>query len=143
MTQEELKHLDYIQSAISRLAANQFQIKGWSITVDTALLTFFANSLSKGNGANPYFLLSALLPTLLFWILDSKFLSNERRLRQIYMDVIERKGNIQLFHMPLRQYQGAKFSMHSCMFSYANILVYPIVMGCFFAAFLGCMIFLS
>jgi hypothetical protein len=35
---EKLKHLEFIQAAINRMANNAFLLKGWSVTLTGALL---------------------------------------------------------------------------------------------------------
>jgi len=70
-----LKHLDYIQAAITRMAANSFLIKGWGVTLVTAIVALgIANKLS---GVIPV----ALLPIAVLWGLDAYFLRQERRFR--------------------------------------------------------------
>ena len=32
------KHMDYVQSAISRMATNSFYLKGWNITIIAAIV---------------------------------------------------------------------------------------------------------
>lgn len=136
MTAEEIKHLDYIESTITRMATNQFQIKGWSVTVNTALMTIFANSMGKAGGPNELFLLTAVFPTFLFWVLDAKFLSQERRLRKIYADATAYPKRVRTFAMPLRKHKGGKYSLIACMFSFINVLVYLLCMLGFLLAFL-------
>jgi len=136
MSPEELKHLDYIQSIITRMATNQFQIKGWSITVNTALLTIFANSFVKEGGPNCYFLLTALFPTFIFWILDARFLIQERRLRKIYIDATANPKKVRTFSVPMHRYKGGQFSLMAGMFSFANVLVYMLSMIGFLLAYL-------
>jgi len=72
------KYLDYLQSAISRMAANAFTIKGWSITLCIALLGF----IIKESATN--LLKIAWLPVLIFWWLDGYFLVLERRYRGLF-----------------------------------------------------------
>ncbi len=136
MTPEEIKHLDYIQSAITRMSTNQFQIKGWMITIDTAILTIFANSFKVDDGPNPYFLLIALFPNILLWILDSKFLSTERSLRKIYTEVAEQKGTVKLFSIPARDFNKGFSSIFKCMMSISNVIVYLFSSVGFLIAFL-------
>lgn len=136
MTPDELKHMDYIQSAITRMSTNQFQIKGWLIAMDTAILTIFANSFKEADGPNAWFLLIAVFPTLLFWVMDARFLSMERRLRQIYSEVAEHSENIKPFEMPVKKYKGGNFSIFRCMLSFGNILVYFSTALGFLAAFI-------
>jgi hypothetical protein len=73
-----VKYLDYLQAAITRMAANGFTAKGWSITLTTALLGI---AVKDGNNQ---FALVGLVPVLLFWSLDAYFLALERRFRGLF-----------------------------------------------------------
>jgi hypothetical protein len=75
-----VKYLDYLQAAITRMAANGFTAKGWSITLATALLGI---AVKDGNHA---FALVGLVPVLLFWSMDAYFLALERRFRALFSD---------------------------------------------------------
>lgn len=72
------KHLEFIQSAISRMASHLFLLKGWTITLIAALF-----ALAARDSKIVYFLI-AYIPALMFWILDGYFLSQERRFRALY-----------------------------------------------------------
>jgi hypothetical protein len=39
----KIKHLEFIQGVITRMNANSFQIKGWSVTITAALLALYAS----------------------------------------------------------------------------------------------------
>jgi hypothetical protein len=69
------KESEIVQDIISRMANNQFYIKGWSITLIVASL------LLKGN---PYHHIVAFVPWLIFWIYDSYFLRLEKMYRAHY-----------------------------------------------------------
>ena len=45
--ENKYKHMDYVQSAISRMASNSFHIKGWNVTIIAAIV---ALSLKKAIG---------------------------------------------------------------------------------------------
>ena len=75
---DKRKHLDLLQGAISRMASNSFLLKGWSVTLATALFGLAAKE-SKPNLA-----LLALLPILVFWGLDAYYLGYERRFRALF-----------------------------------------------------------
>lgn len=78
----QLKRLDHLQSIIQRLAGNSFLIKGWAITLTSAILGFaLKDPASTGSLA---FL--AILPTLAFWELDAYYLALERGMRHLYND---------------------------------------------------------
>jgi hypothetical protein len=55
---DKIKHLDYIQQTITRMATVSFQIKAWNIGLVTAVLAFAAGD------KNPAFLWAALLPAV-------------------------------------------------------------------------------
>lgn len=76
--EKRIKHLEMTQGVINRLASNSFAIKGWSITLASALI---AIAVDKSNGR---FALAALLPAIIFWILDGYFLWQEKLFRKLY-----------------------------------------------------------
>lgn len=75
------KHLEFIQSAVNRMAGNLFLLKGWSVTLAAALFALAAKD------ANKSYVLIAYFPLLIFWCLDGYFLSQERRFRALYDQV--------------------------------------------------------
>lgn len=96
MTDEKIKHLEFIQNVITRMNTNSFQIKGWNITIVSAILVIFAST------KNIYFLLSATFPSVIFWFLDTYYLLQERKFRGLYNDVSgvsSNPQNIKLFAM--------------------------------------------
>ncbi len=72
------KHLDHIQAVITRHNSNSFMIKGWTITICTAILAI------AGTWKEPLLSLIALVPIIVFWILDSFYLANERCFVSLY-----------------------------------------------------------
>ena len=88
--EKRVKHLGFVQSNISRMNQCSLQMKGWMITVVTALLALYAASISAETGyGNSVFIYIAVAPTVLFWYLDSFYLQQERRFRGIYNDLID------------------------------------------------------
>lgn len=76
------KHFDLLQSAIARMASHSFLLKGWSITVATAMFGLAAKE------TKPPLALLALLPILAFWGLDGYYLGYERRFRQLFQAAV-------------------------------------------------------
>jgi len=76
--EKKLKHLEFIQQAINRMASNLFLLKGWTVTLIAAMFALAAKE-SKG-----FYFVLAYFPTLMFWLLDGYFLSQERRFRSLY-----------------------------------------------------------
>ena len=79
--QQKLKHLEFIQGVINRLATNSFQMKGWSVVLVAAILVLLARE-SRLEAAY-----IALAPILVFWALDGYFLWQERLYRALYNHV--------------------------------------------------------
>lgn len=67
-----------IQGVISRMAHCSFLIKGWSVTLVTALFALAAA------GTNQKFILLAYFPAFAFWSLDAYFLRQERLFRKLF-----------------------------------------------------------
>lgn len=74
----KLKHLEFVQQAINRMASNLFILKGWTVTLIAAMF-----ALAAKESRDLYFLL-AYFPTLMFWLLDGYFLAQERCFRSLY-----------------------------------------------------------
>ena len=74
----QVKHLEFIQSNIARMNQCSFQMKGWMLTIVSALLALYAGSINAetGNGIN-MFIYIAIVPTLIFWFLDSFYLQQK------------------------------------------------------------------
>ncbi len=77
----KLKHLEFIQNTITRMAHNSFLLKGWAITLVAAIF-----GLSQ-DGINLKIMLIATFLTLMFWALDAYFLNQERIFRGRYDEV--------------------------------------------------------
>jgi hypothetical protein len=75
-----LKHLEMLQQVIARMANNSFLVKGWSITLISALLAF----ATKDKMAAMAWI--AFLPLISFWLLDGFFLYQERLFRALYIN---------------------------------------------------------
>jgi len=75
------KHLEFIQAAIARMANNLFYLRGWTITLITALFALFVKD------TNAKYVFIVYLPIIIFWILDGYFLSQERLFRDLFNHV--------------------------------------------------------
>lgn len=80
-----IAHLGFIQGVISRMGTNSFLLKGWSVTLVAAIFALSAKD------ANFKFVLIAYFPVIVFWVLDSYFLHQERLFRKLYEGVASGK----------------------------------------------------
>jgi len=79
----DVNHLTLIQGVITRLAGNSFLIKGWAVTLVSALSAFAAKDADRdiawvGVGA-----------AVIFAGLDAMYLATERAYRDLYKDVLD------------------------------------------------------
>lgn len=79
--EEKLKHLEFIQDTIKRMASNSFMLKGWCITIIAALIALSI----KESDFRLY--LATIIPTGMFWILDSYYLWQEKMFRKLYDEI--------------------------------------------------------
>ena len=124
----KIKHLEFIQDTITRMNQNSFQIKGWMITIVSALLALYANS------ENEIFVLVSIIPTILFWFLDAYYLQQERKFRGIYNDVAglslgKDVIKIKDFEMPLQNYKSGKYGYINVLFSKTILPLYSTVIA--------------
>jgi hypothetical protein len=77
----KIKHLEFIQAAINRMASNSFLLKGWTVTLTGGLLALTFKQIDRR------YLYISFVVSLLFWFLDGYYLSRERRFIALYDDV--------------------------------------------------------
>lgn len=119
MTNEQMKHLEFIQNIITRMNSNSFQIKGLTITIVSALLAVYASTKNKD------FILISLFPVLIFWFLDAYYLGQERKFRGLYNDLIgESKHQLKPFQMRPDLFKGGQFSFWSVFISKTIVALY-------------------
>lgn len=119
------KHLEFIQELVSRMSGNLFFLRGWTITLITALLALFI----KGTNAS-YVIYFLIVLILVFWILDGYFLSQERLFRDLYNYVRKLKEEEIDFSMDTSEYKKyKKNTLVYAMFSSTILVFYLPLMG--------------
>lgn len=78
------KELDLIQAVITRMAQNSFYMKGWCITLVAAIF-----SLSEKAGTVKDVAMPLAIMTAFFWVLDTNYLSLEKKYRGLYELVLK------------------------------------------------------
>ncbi len=77
------RHVTLIQDVIQRMAENSRSCKVWCVTIVAAVLVLVALT------GKPDHALIALIPALLFLILDTYYLSLEQRFRNSYNEFVQ------------------------------------------------------
>lgn len=78
------KHLDYLQENIARMNRCSFQMKGWTITIVTALIALAATGIGTFEFKSVILVLIGIFPTVAFWALDSYYLMKEKDLITVF-----------------------------------------------------------
>lgn len=122
----KLKHLEFIQAVISRMATSSFLFKGWAITVAAALAAFAAVETRTA------LLVMALASTAVFWGLDGYYLWLERCFIKLHNEVAAKAPSQIDFEMTpdkanaSREWFCTCRRPHLCIF-YGAIIVVEIV----------------
>ncbi len=125
-SQNKIKHLEFIEGVVNRLASASFQMKGWAVVLASAVLVY----LSAEGLAECWVLL--IVPVGAFWILDGYYLWQERLFRKLYDTVrclpdsgvdfsMATDASESGYHIKLRGWAGAMFSLTLFVF-YAALL---------------------
>jgi hypothetical protein len=118
----KLKHLEFTQAAINRMAGNSFLLKGWSVTLAAALLALSAKD------ANPKLIAIAYYPILVFWVLDGYFLSQERLFRALYDKVRNMRDTEIDFSMDTTEFKKGRNSWAASALSTTLLIFYGTVL---------------
>lgn len=76
--ENKIRHLEMIQDIIKRMAHNSFMLKGWTVTLVVGFFALLVKDSSKAYFSAIY------IPILVFWVLDSYYLLQERLYRHLY-----------------------------------------------------------
>jgi hypothetical protein len=115
---QKIKHLEFIQSVVNRMSANSFFIKGWCITLVSALFALAAKD------ANVKYIIIAFIPVPIFWILDGYYLCQERLFRALYDQIRAKEENSIDFSMDTSPYIGGRNTQLKSFFSYTLCIFY-------------------
>lgn len=114
MKKKKIQYLEMIEHIIERMGRNSFLLKGWSVTLISALIALISQGKSES------FFILAFIPLLSFWFLDAFYLMTERKYRILYESV--------------RVSKNVDFSMDADAVAYTgNQCKYTCFMGCFFS----------
>lgn len=112
---------------------NSFMLKSWTMTLVVAICAL------SSQDSNAKFIIVAFLPIILFWVLDSYYLLQERKFRTLYSMVIDLKEDEIDFNLDVSNDKIGKknISIFKCLFSFTEIFFYiPIFVAVFILIFI-------
>ena len=81
-----IAHLAMLQGIITRMGSNSFTLKALAATFGSAAVAVMATVETP----SPYYAVAAVVPMIIFWLMDAQYLRLERAYRKLYELV--RKG---------------------------------------------------
>lgn len=110
----KIKYLEMIQNVINRMAKKSFLLKGWSLTLLTGIITLLNNKIYVSNSI-----------IILFLLLDSYYLMNERQYRKLYEKARMLNNKEINFDMSIKFFDKKEYL--KSIFSYTEICFYIIL----------------
>lgn len=104
----KIAYLGFIQNVINRMGSNSFLVKGFAITLISALVATLNSR---------YFFIFIFILTILFWIVDTYYLYQERLFRNLYKNVINGIEPDDSFSMDAQKYENEVDDFFSVMIS--------------------------
>lgn len=133
-----VKHFEIVQNIITRMNKNSFQIKRMTVILVSAFLALAATD------NNSIFILVATFPVIVFWFLDSFYLSQERKFRGLYNDLVKgNPHNLQQFEITTEFYKCGRYSFLRSLISktilcfYFSILISLIIVYYIFKTYIN------
>jgi len=120
MNEMKIKHLEFIQNVITRMNSNSFLIKGWAMTLVSALFALAAKD------SNINFVLVSYVVIPVFWVLDGFFIATERQYRDLYAEVAKKTESDIDFNMNASEYNTGNRTWLAGIFSKTLIPFYGI-----------------
>lgn len=101
MEEDKRLYLTFLQSVITRMNSNSFDIKKWSLAIITAYMGAYATK------DNLYWLIIGIIICVIFWMMDAYYLRMERQYRHLFEDVrkSEKINEDKMFYMKASNYK--------------------------------------
>lgn len=132
---KKLKHLDFIQGVINRMAHCSFLLKGWSVILISGLFALAAKETKA------LFVYLAYLPAVAFWILDGYYLYQERLYRRLYDEIRAREPDKIDFGMNAAIFKGdGNATWPQSIFSKTMLLFHGILILTIVVVMIACLI---
>lgn len=121
--EEKIRYLEMIQGIINRMASNSFMLRGWAVTLVSGVTVLAGEDTGWG------YLLTILLPVVVFWGLDAYYLRQERLYRSLYDKARKMKKKEIDFSLAARpeEFGGSKNCYCSCLFSKTEVAFYGVL----------------
>lgn len=94
-----IAHLTMLQGVITRMGANSFTLKALAATFGSAAVAVMATVETP----SPYYAVAAVVPMIIFWLMDAQYLRLERAYRRLY-DHVRKGEEIEAYSLEATQF---------------------------------------
>ncbi|RIK93912.1 MAG: hypothetical protein DCC73_04835 [Proteobacteria bacterium] len=94
-----IAHLTMLQGVITRMGSNSFTLKALSATFGSAAVAVTA-TVDK---PSPYYAAAAIVPMIIFWLMDAQYLRYERAYRKLY-DHVRKEEEIEAYSLEAKPF---------------------------------------
>ena len=96
-----IAHLTLLQGVVTRMGANSFTLKALAATFGSAGIAIMATMQNP----SPYYPVAAVIPIVIFWLMDAQYLCLERGYRDLF-DRVRRGEEIEPYSLDAEPFMG-------------------------------------
>jgi hypothetical protein len=96
-----IAHLTMLQGVIARMGANSFTLKALSATFGSAAIAVMATAAKP----SPYYPVAAVIPIIIFWLMDAQYLRYERGYRKLF-ERVRRGEDVDSYSLDASPFMG-------------------------------------
>lgn len=97
----KIAHLTMLQGVIARMGANSFTLKALSASFGSGAVAVMATA----DKPSPYYAFAAVIPIVMFWMMDAQYLKYERAYRRLF-DQVRRGEHVDPYCMDPSPFMG-------------------------------------
>ncbi len=109
-----IAHLTMLQGVIARMGSNSFTLKALAATFGSAAVAVMATVETP----SPYYVVSAIVPMIIFWLMDAKYLRFERAYRKLY-DYVRKGEEVEAYSLEASPFMKDTSSVLRVAFSWS------------------------
>lgn len=114
-----IAHLTMLQGVIARMGANSFTLKALSATFASASIAALATAAKP----SVYYAVAAIVPIIIFWLMDAQYLRYERGYRHLF-DHVRKGQEIDAYSLDALPFMKDLGSVLKMAFSWSVALFY-------------------
>ena len=96
-----IAHLAMLQGVIARMGSNSFTLKALAATFASAAIAVMATAQKS----SPYYAVAALVPIIIFWLMDAQYLRYERSYRKLF-ERVRRGEEVEAYDLNAEPFMG-------------------------------------